>query len=81
MMEFALEERYVKETWKVLEVEEVQYAVLEVAPSRLTSNAQVKWLITEFARLHKPISQRLNFTTGKMVFTPQLSIWWEVYIH
>lgn len=80
-MEMTLKDNYVKETWKILELEVPKYAVLEVSPSKLTSNTTVKWLITEFSRLHMPMTQRIKFTSGKIVISPEMDVWWEVFLH
>jgi hypothetical protein len=70
-----------KEIFKVIEVEKVNYVVLEISPSKLTSNANVKWLVTEFSRLFRPLSRRISFTGGKITITPEFDVWWEVCIH
>lgn len=66
---------------KIVIKEKIEYAVLEISPSKLTSNANVKWLLTEFSRLYKPLSERVRFSGGSLMFTPELSVWWEVYIY
>lgn len=63
------------------EVEEVKYAVLEVSPSKLTSNANVKWLISEFARTYKPLDKRIRLRDGKLIYTPEMSVWWEIVLY
>ncbi len=73
--------RATKQVVKVIEFEKLEYAVLEIAPSALTSNGSVKWLITEFSRLYKPLLQRLNLAGGKLVVSPEMTVWWEVFIH
>jgi hypothetical protein len=70
-----------KQIVKVIEVEKIDYAVLEISPSSLTGNGQVKWLIAEFSRLYRPFHQRLNLVGGKLVVTPEMNVWWEVFMH
>jgi len=66
---------------KVMQKEKIDYAVLEISPSSLTSNKDVKWLLTDFSRLYKPMMDRLNLSGGKLVITPEMNIWWEVFMH
>lgn len=73
--------RATKEIVKVIEVEKLEYCVLEISPSHLTANNQVKWLIAEFSRLYRPLYQRLNLAGGKLVVTPEMNVWWEVFMH
>ncbi|AGR47045.1 hypothetical protein SHANETTE_151 [Bacillus phage Shanette] len=70
-----------KEKIRLVEKEEIQYVTLEVIPSKMTSNAGVRWLITEFATLFTPLNRRINFAGGRLVYTPEMNIWWEVVIH
>src|SRR6185312_10051532 len=81
LAEFPLQDNYVKHTWKLVQLDEVKYSVLEISPSKLTSNMDVKWLISEFSRLYKPFSDRVRLEDGKVVITPELDIWWEVCLH
>lgn len=41
---------------------DIKYAVLEVSPSKFTSNLRTRWLITEFSQIYKPIMKRLKIT-------------------
>jgi hypothetical protein len=66
---------------KVFAKDEVEYAVLEISPSKMTSNQNVKWLITEFARLFRPLDRRINLTGGGIRYTPEFNVWWEVFIY
>lgn len=66
---------------RVFAKEEVKYAVLEISPSRMTSNQNVKWLVAEFARLFRPLERRINLTGGCLTYTPEYNIWWEVFLH
>jgi hypothetical protein len=69
------------EITRLVEVERIEYTVLEISPSSLTGNSTVKWMIAEFSRLYRPFHQRLNLVGGKLVVTPELNVWWEVFIH
>lgn len=66
---------------RLVEVESIDYCVLEVSPSSMTANNTVKWLIAEFARLYKPLHTRLNLAGGKLIVTPEMNVWWEVFMH
>ena len=61
--------------------EKVEYAVLEISPSKMTSNTNVKWLLSDFARLFKPLHERVTFNWGFINYSPAVNIWWEVMIH
>lgn len=65
---------------KVFQVNPVKYCILEIQPSKMTSNANVKWLLTDFARLYQPLSQRLHIDKGSLIYTQDLKVWWEVLI-
>ena len=66
---------------KIFEIENITYTTLEISSGKMTSNANVKWLITEFSRLYKPFLDRINIMGGKLIYQPQLNIWWEVCIY
>lgn len=70
-----------KEIARVIELEKVKYCLLEVIPSRLTSNREVKWLVSEFSRLYKPLSQRISLSGCKVTIQPELDVWWEVFLY
>ncbi|UNY49082.1 hypothetical protein sp82g_145 [Bacillus phage SP82G] len=70
-----------KEISRVIELEKVKYCLLEVIPSRMTSNREVKWLISEFSRLYKPLSQRISLSGYKVTIQPELDVWWEVFLY
>lgn len=76
-----LKEGYTTHRYKLVEIEEVKRAVLEISPSKVTSNSNVKWLLTEFSRLYKPFTDRVHFQNGVFKITPEMDIWWEVYIN
>jgi hypothetical protein len=62
-------------------IQEPSYVWLEVEPSKLTSNMTVKWLFAEIARLYTPIAQRLSIQDGRILYQPEATVWWEVFIH
>lgn len=70
-----------KESYRLFIKEKVEYAILEIEAGKLTSNSNVKWLLTEFSRLYKPLERRINITGGKLTYTPEHTIWWEVFIY
>lgn len=78
---FNLKDNYSKSTINLVEIEKIDYSVLEIEPSALTSNTNVKWMIAEFARLYKPLMQRINLSGGKVILSPEMTVWWEVAIH
>lgn len=66
---------------KYVEIEDTRYAVLEVSPSKLTANTNVKWMITEFSRLYSPLTDRINLSSGKICYSPEHTVWWEVFLY
>lgn len=62
-------------------VDKIKYVTLEIAPSKYTSNKEVKWLINEFSNLFKPLRSRFSIEHYQLHYCPELSIWWEVYIN
>ena len=70
-----------KQKIQVFAKEEIAYTILEIAPSKMTSNSNVRWLVSEFARLFTPLHKRINLTGGMIVYTPEVNVWWEVFLH
>ena len=70
-----------KQTVKVIQIERIKYSVLEISPSSMTSNSNVRWLITEFSRLYKPLMERISISRFKVSIAPELTVWWEVLLH
>jgi hypothetical protein len=70
-----------KEKIQLFVKEKIEYAVLEIQPSRMTSNMNVRWLIKEFSTLFTPLNRRINFAGGRLYYTPEMDVWWEVVIY
>lgn len=68
-------------TTKIFVREEIPYAILEIAPSKLTSNSNVRWLISEFKTLSRSFSERVRLQGGTIYYTPEMTIWWEVFMY
>jgi len=59
----------------------VPIAIFEISPSQMTSNRDVKWMLVEFARLFKPLNERLEVIDYKSVIhTEEYTLWWEVAV-
>lgn len=67
---------------KSLLIEDINYTVLEIEPSKITNNSNVRLLILEFSRIYKSFSDRIKFLQDDhfMVLTPELNIWWEILL-
>lgn len=76
-----LKDNYNRSILNIVELEKVDYSVLEIEPSSMTNNSNVKWMMAEFARLYKPLIRRINITGGKLVISPEMNVWWEVFLH
>jgi hypothetical protein len=70
-----------KEKIRLYVKEEIRYCILEIQASRMTSNTNVRWLVKEFATLFTPLNKRINFAGGRLYYTPEMDVWWEVIIH
>lgn len=70
-----------REKIKLFEKEQISYAILEISPSKMTSNANVKWLLAEFSRLFSPMHKRIYLADGHIKYSPSIVLWWEVFIH
>lgn len=66
----------------LMKVNKPKYKVMEIEPSKITSNTQVRWLFTEISRIYTPLWDRigLDLSLGKFEYLPELSVWWEVLI-
>lgn len=81
LSEKELIDSYNKTVFNVVAIEKVEYAVLEVEPSAMTNNVNVKWLMAEFSRLYQPLINRINIANFKVTITPELNVWWEVFLY
>jgi hypothetical protein len=70
-----------KEKIRLYVKEEIRYCILEIQASRMTSNTNVRWLVKEFATLFTPLNKRINFAGGRLYYTPEMDVWWEVIIY
>lgn len=70
-----------KEKFRLYEKRSTPYAILEIQAGRLTTNVNVRWLLTEFSRLYRPLDRRISLQGGKVVYTPEMTVWWEVFLH
>jgi hypothetical protein len=68
------------ERFRLVGKEQINYAILEINPSRMTTNTNVKWLVKEFSSLFAPLNRRLNIAGGRLMYTPEMNVWWEVVI-
>lgn len=75
-------ETYQKLKEKSLLVENIDYAILEIEPSKITNNSNVRLLILEFARIYRPFTERVKFLENDhyVVHTPEMNIWWEILL-
>jgi len=67
---------------RAIKKNDLDYTVLEISPSKMTSNMNVKWLMSEFARLYKPLTDRISLESDEyfMTYEQEMMIWWEVLI-
>lgn len=65
---------------KTIKIDQPLPAVLEIIPSKVTSNDNVRWLLAEFARLYRPLQDRISIDVEKktITYTPEITIWWEI---
>lgn len=61
--------------------EKIEYSILEISPSKMTSNTNVRWLISEFSRLFTPMHKRISLSGPTLCYEPEMQVWWEVLIH
>ncbi|MNW28610.1 hypothetical protein D3C74_54410 [compost metagenome] len=69
-----------KEKIRIFAIEDVKYSVLEVSPSKMTSNSNVRWLVAEFSRLFTPMHKRFSMAGSTLCYEPDMKIWWEVLV-
>ncbi|MMZ43632.1 hypothetical protein D1872_51960 [compost metagenome] len=69
-----------KDRIQLFQKEKIAYTTLEISPSKMTSNVNVRWLLAEFSRLFTPFHKRINVVNGCITYTPELNIWWEIVI-
>ena len=67
---------------KSLLVENIDYTILEIEPSKITNNNNVRYLILEFARIYKPFIERIKILADNhyVIHTPEMNIWWEIVL-
>jgi len=67
---------------KAIKKNDLNYASLEISPSKMTSNMNVKWLMSEFSRLYRPLTSRINLDSEEyfMTYDQEMVVWWEVII-
>jgi len=67
---------------KSLLVEDINYTILEIEPSKITNNSNVRLLILEFARIYRPFTERIKFLENNhyVIHTPEMNIWWEILL-
>lgn len=67
---------------KLLSVENIEYTIFEIEPSKITNNNNVRYLILEFSRIFRPLTERIKFFKDNhyLVYTPEMSVWWEILL-
>ena len=56
------------------------FCTFEIEPSKLTSNTNVRWLLSEISRIYRPLTERMDLNKSGISYHPSYTVWWEVLI-